>query len=254
MKNMSFKSIGLVVLLGILLSLSCNGKVTTRPEQTNYRFTINGVVVKDIDLNKDIIYLEVLRDSVTFDSAAVIVGKYTIANQGNGIYRKEASNLFNFGQSISISITCAKDNFSLTASRTIPGNFHINELPLDGDTLDPAGEEVHMTWTPSSGASGYFYSVVKPDTTPGVVGYAHLDDLNDRAETIPPQAFRTSQGTLVEGRYDVYVVSYYRSFTNYQGMVFELPAGLPNDTLENANGIIGAGVVASKKRISVVTL
>jgi hypothetical protein len=254
MKNMSTAKIGWVFLLGAGLLFSCNGKVTTRPKPTSFLFTINGVVVKDMNLNKDIVYFEVLRDSIAFDSAAVKVGNYTITNQGNGIYRKEGSNLFSFGQSISISINSTKDNFSLTTSRTLPGNFHINELPLAGDTLDPGGEEVHMTWTASSGASGYFYSVVKTGTASDEAGYAHLDDMNDGAETIPPDAFRNSQGTLVEGSYDVYVVSYNRSFTNYPGMVFGLPEGLPNDNLENANGIIGAGLVALKKRISVVTL
>jgi hypothetical protein len=86
-----------------------------------------------------------------------------------------------------------------------------------------------------------------------VVGYTALDELNDRSETIPVDAFRTSQSTLVYGRYEVYVIAYNQSFTNYQGMIFELPAGLPSDNLGNANGIIGAGVVAQKKRISVVT-
>ncbi|MFH1335822.1 MAG: hypothetical protein ABII96_04840 [Candidatus Zixiibacteriota bacterium] len=253
MKNISLQSIGLVVLLSILLSLSCGGKVITRPNQTNFQFTINGVVVKDMNLNKDIVYFAVLRDSVAFDSAVVKVGNDTIAYQGNGIYRKEATNLFNFGQSVSITITSTKDNFSLTASRHIPGSFNINDLPLAGDTLNPAGESVPFTWDVSSNASGYFFSVIRPDTTPGVVGYTALDDLNDRSETIPVDAFRTSQGTLVYGRYEVYVIAYNQSFTNYQGMIFELPAGLSVDNLENANGIIGAGVVAQKKRISVVT-
>jgi len=74
-----------------------------------------------------------------------------------------------------------------------------------------------------------------------------LDDLNDRSETIPPEAFRTGLETLVEGRYEVYVIAYFESFLEYPGMSFELPQGLP------ANGTIGAGVVAKKKFIRVVT-
>ncbi len=253
MKYMSTTKIGLVILLGALLFFSCNGKTTTRTKPTNFQFTINGVLVKDLNLEKDIVYFAVLRDSVAFDSAVVKVGNYTIVNQGNGIYRKEASNLFNYGQNVTITITSTEDNFSLTASRHIPGNFYINDLPLPGDTLNPAGQEVPFTWNVSSNASGYFFSVIRPDTTPGVVGYAALDILNDKSETIPLDAFRTSQGTLVYGRYEVYVIAYNQTFTDYQGMIFELPAGLPGDNLGNANGIIGAGVVASKKRISVVT-
>jgi hypothetical protein len=253
MKNMSTVKIGLAFLLGVLLFLSCNGKTTTRTKPTNFQFTVNGVVLKDMNLEKDIAYFVILRDSVAFNSAVVIVDSITLINQGNGIYRKEASNLFNFGQNVSITITSTADNYSLTASRHIPGNFHINDLPLPGDTLNPAGQEVPFTWNVSSNASGYFFSVIRPDTTPGVVGYTALDVLNDRSETIPLDAFRTSQGTLVYGRYEVYVIAYNQTFTDYQGMIFELPAGLPGDNLGNANGIIGAGVVAQKKRISVVT-
>lgn len=240
-----------LLLFSLVLFLSCGGKTTTRPTKPKYKFTINGVVVKDLSLGKDIAYFTVLRDSTAFDSAVVRVGADTLKNQGSGTYYKETP--LSFGQNVSITISCAKDSFSLATSRLIPSNFYIDDLPLDGDTLNPGGQSVPVSWGPSINAFGYFLSVVKPDTTPGVVGYTILDNLNDRSETILPTGFRTSQGTLVYGRYYVYVIAYYKSFLRYPEMPFELAQGLPTDNLSGANGTIGAGVVAEKKYIRVVT-
>ncbi|KPK75465.1 MAG: hypothetical protein AMJ89_04480 [candidate division Zixibacteria bacterium SM23_73] len=175
------------------------------------------------------------------------VGSYTLENPENGAYYKKAPQLFGFGQNIYITVSCAEDSFRLDTSVVIPDTFYIDDLPLDGDTLNPGGLSVPVSWRTSLHASGYFLSVINPDTIPGVVGYTTLDDLNDRSETIPPEAFRTGLETLVEGRYEVYVIAYFESFLEYPGMSFELPQGLP------ANGTIGAGVVAKKKFIRVVT-
>jgi hypothetical protein len=253
-KNLLIKrSFVFLLFFPIILCFSCGGKTTTRPTKPKFKFTINGVVVKDLSLGKDIAFFTILRDSVTFDSAIVKVGGYTLNNEGGGEYSKEASQLFNFGQNVSITISCSKDSFSLATSRLIPSYFYIDDLPLDGDTLNPGGHSVNVSWSPSIYASGYFISMVKPDTTPGVVGYTKLDDLNDRSEAILTEGFRTSQGTLVYGRYEVYVIAYYKSFLEYPGMSFEIPQGLPMNNLDGANGTIGTGVVGEKKYIRVVT-
>lgn len=246
------KSLIFLLFLPLVWSFSCGGKTTTRPIKPKYKFTINGVVVKDLSLGKDIAYFIILRDSTAFDSAVVKVGIDTLKNKGSGTYYKEIS--LNFEQNVSITISCPKDSFSFGASVLIPGYFYIDPFPLAGDTLNPGGQSVPVSWSPSIHASGYFLSVVRPDTTPGVVGYTILDDLNDRSETILPEGFRTSQGTLVYGRYEVYVIAYYKSFLEYPAMPFELAEGLPKDNLDGANGTIGSGVVAEKKYIRVTTL
>ncbi len=242
------KSLVFLLLFPLVLFFYCGGKRTTRPSKPKYEFTINGVVVKDLSIGMDIAYFTILRDSVAFDSAVVKVGSDTLENQGSGVYCGEAPQLFDFGQNISISVSCAEDSFSLDTFMVIPDTFYIDDLPLEGDTLNPGGLSVPVSWRTSLYASGYFLSVIKPDTIPGVVGYTTLDDLNDRSETIPPEAFRTGLETLVEGRYEVYVIAYYESFLKYPGIWFELPPGLP------ANGTIGTGVVAEKKYIRVVAL
>ncbi len=251
-ENQKIYSLVSVLLSSLLLLLSCGGERTTRPKKPEYEFTINGVVVKDLNLEKDIVYFEVFRDSDPYDSAVVIIGSDTLRNPEDGIYYKQAAGLFGFGQKLSINISSSDGDLELDTSVTIPEHFYIDELPAN-DTLNVGGHEVTVSWRPAVHASGYFLSVIKPDTIPGLVGHTTLDDLNDRSQGIPPEAFIIGQETLVEGRYEIYVVAYYWSFVQYPGMVFDLPEGLPRDNIQGANGTIGAGVVAEKKCMRVVS-
>jgi hypothetical protein len=251
------KSLVFLLLFPLVLFFYCGGKRTTRPTKPKYKFTINGVVVKDLNVDKDIAYLTVLKDSAAFDSAVVVLETAyrtdTLLSQGNGVYYEETSHFFDFGHHVVVSVSSPTDKFNLSSLMVIPDYFYIDDLPLDGDTLNPGGLSVNVSWRPSVHASGYFLSVVKPDTIPGLVGYTTLDDLNDRSEKILPEAFKIGEN-LIEGRYEVYVIAYYESFLEYPGMSFELPEGLPTNNIEDANGTIGAGLVAEKKYIRVVAL
>ncbi|MFQ6002998.1 MAG: hypothetical protein ACE5KJ_04555, partial [Candidatus Zixiibacteriota bacterium] len=196
------KSLVFLLFFPLIFFFHCGGKRTTRPTKPEYKFTINGVVVKDLNLGKDIAYFTILRDSVLFDSAVVKVGLDTLENQGGGAYYKKAPQLFNFGQNVFITVSCAEDSFSLDTSVVMPDSFYIDELSSD-DTLNSGGHPVSVKWRPSIHASGYFLSVVKPDTTPGLVGYTTLDEFNNRRETIPREAFRIGEETVIYGIYEV---------------------------------------------------
>jgi hypothetical protein len=250
MISFSAKKNWLILFLCMTLSFSCGGKVTTRTEDEQQEFTINGVVVKDRNLEKDFVYVNVLRNSEPYQGAMVQAGAHILTNQGGGNYYKEGPSLFTFGQNVSVTVTCP-DDFTLAASVVMPGNFSIVSLPAN-DTLNAGGHSVAVTWNPSAQSSGYFLSVAKPGAVPGTVGYAARDENKDRAETIPPDAFRDGL-TLVEGLYEVYVIAYYGGFPAYPEMPFELPDGLPTGNINGANGTMGAGVIAEKARIRVTT-
>ena len=243
------KKAWIVLVLCLMTSLSCGGKVTTRTPPSEYKFTINGVVVKDKNLDKDFAYFKILRDSVTFDGAVVKAGAYTLTSQGSGNYYKEGSSLFGYGQNVTVTFSSSGDDFSTQASLVMPGNFNINPLSLPGDTLNPGGTEVTVTWGAAASASGYVLSLVTPNVVPPAVGFNAI--VKGLEKTIPVEAFRTTQGTLVEGVYDVYLVAYYGSFPEFPGIAFELPEGLPTSNISDANGTAGAGVIATKKRIRV---
>jgi hypothetical protein len=239
----------IVLALCLMISLSCGGKVTTRTPPSEYKFTINGVVVKDKNLDKDFAYFNVMRDSDPFDGAVVKAGAYTLTSQGNGDYYKEGSSLFNYGQNVTVTFSSSGDDFSTQSSLVMPGNFNISPLSLPGDTLNPGGGEVTVTWGASASASGYVLSLVTPNVIPPAVGFNAI--VKGLERTIPVEAFRTTQGTLVEGIYEVYLVAYYGSFPEFPEIAFQLPEDLPTGNISDANGTAGAGVVAAKKRIRV---
>lgn len=239
----------IVLALCLMISLSCGGKVTTRTPPSEYRFTINGVVVKDKNLDKDFAYFNIMRDSDPFDGAVVKAGAHTLTSQGNGDYYKEDSPLFSYGQSVSATFSYSGDDFSTQASLVMPGNFNLNPLSLPGDSLNPGGAEVTVTWGAAAGASGYVLSLVTPNVVPSAVGFNAI--VKGLEKTIPVEAFRTTQGNLVEGVYEVYLVAYYGSFPEFPDITFQLPEGLPTGNISDANGTAGAGVIAAKKRIRV---
>ncbi|MGB2980823.1 MAG: hypothetical protein WBC77_06225 [Candidatus Zixiibacteriota bacterium] len=250
MKCSSVTIKALVLFLLIIFFFSCGGKVTTRPDDDEHEFTINGVVVKDMNSGKDIAYFSILRDGDPFDGAVVKVGSDTLENEGNGNYFLDGFPLFNYGQNVSINISSAADDFSLSTSRQMPGSFEITSINPDpvrsGNT-----EDVKVHCNSSAGASGYLINIIRPDGSNGYAGLVSLGDMITIGASIPRDAFEEG-GAFVEGTYQVYVVAYDGSFVYYPGMEFDLPAGLPSGNLSGANGTVGAGVLAASASIEAV--
>jgi hypothetical protein len=249
MRFLASLKIGLVLLLGLMLSLSCGGKVTTRTDEPEYQFTINGALVKDMNLGKDIAYFAVLRDGNPFGGAVVTVGSDTLLNQGNGNYYLEGFPLFGFEQSVSVNVSSADDDFDLSTSVQIPGSFQITDI--NHTTVTSAqSDDVRIQFNSSPLASGYFKSVVRPD---GSNGYTALIPKTEIGQTgIEAVAFYEGL-SFVTGTYQVFLISYHGSFAYYPGMEFYLPNGLPSDNISGANGTIGAGVIAPSAAIEAVS-
>ena len=239
---------GLVLFLLIIVSLSCGGKVTTRTTPEEYKFTINGVVVKDMDLGKDIAYFSILRDGNPFEGAVVTVDSDTLVNQGNGNYDLEGYPLFGFGDNVSIHISSADDGFTLSTSVLMPGSFQITDINYTTITSAKA-DEVVIYFSLSENASGYFKSIVRPDGTNGYT--ALIPALEFRQTGIDRIAFG-EEPEFITGTYQIILVSYRTSFVYYPAMEFYLPVGLPSGNISGANGTIGAGVVAPSASIEAV--
>jgi hypothetical protein len=235
----------IVLVLCLMISLSCGGKVTTRTPPSDYKFTVNGVVVKDKNLDKDFAYFNVRRDSDPFDGAVVKAGAYTLTSQGDGDYYKEGSSLFSFGQNVSITVTSSADNFNLTTSVVMPGSFQITSINHPTFTASQA-DEVIIYFSGSENATGYFKSIIRPDGSNGnttVVTGAEFGQTG-----IDPDAFYEGQ-SFITGTYQVFLIAYGVSFVSYPDMGFFLPDGLPQGNVSGANGTIGAGVIAPSNTI-----
>ncbi|MGB7061256.1 MAG: hypothetical protein WBF13_02740 [Candidatus Zixiibacteriota bacterium] len=247
MKYSSVTTKALILFLLIIFFFSCGGKVTTRPPADEHQFTINGVVVKDMNSGKDIAYFAVLKNGDPFAGALVKVGSDTLEDQGNGNYYLEGFPLFNYGQNVSISVSSAADEFNLSISRQMPGSFEITGINPD-PVRSVNTEDVKVHCNSSAGASGYLINIIRPDGSNGYAGLVSLGDMTVIGASIPRDAFEVG-GDFVEGTYQVYAVAYDGGFVYYPGMEFYLPAGLPSGNLSGANGTIGAGVVAASASI-----
>lgn len=233
-----------------LFSFSCEKK-PTGPTTQKPTFTIYGAVVKDLNLSKDIAYFTVSRNDTLFDAATVKVGNRTIPSIGSGSYY---SNTMSFSAltSYTDSIISAQDTVTITFDFTMPDTFSINQLPVN-DSLNAGGHTVTVYWTASDSSDGYFISVAKGDTIPGAVLYSSTVGIPQAP--IPTEAFHTTgMGNIVTGYYWVYVIAYNKSFPSYPGTPFNLPAGLPVNNITGAKGTIGAGVIAKKAVIYVISL
>jgi hypothetical protein len=231
----------IIILLCWSMLLSCGGKVTTRTDGEEKLFTINGVVVKDRNSGTDFAYFNVLRDSDAFDGAVVKVGAYSLTSQGSGNYFKQGSSLFSYGQSVSVTVTSSGDDFNLTTSVLMPGSFQITSFNPPVVTSDET-HLVKMYGSASSGASGYFVNVIRPNASSGYEGLVSLGQMTNGA-LFPRETFE-SGGIYMTGTYTVYAIAYSGSFTSYPGMPFFLPDGLPTGNISGANGTVGAGVIA----------
>lgn len=247
MRKNSFmkKSLVLLLVFPLVLFLYCGGKRTTRPTKPEYKFTINGVVVKDLSLGKDIAYFTILRDSIAFDSALVKVGQDTIKSQGggSGIYSEEAPHLFDFEDAITITVSSAEEDFNFESEVIIPGFFRITaKVP---DTVQSPDEFVALHFSAASNASGYFISVLKRNNVEGALGHTDLIPWEKIGNyPIPNTTFRDIHDNYKTGIYLIYLIAYNKGFSSYPDMEFELPEGLPKSTAAIANVAIGAGVVA----------
>jgi hypothetical protein len=245
-----------LLLFPLVLFFSCGGKTTTRPTKPKYKFTINGVVVKDLSIDKDIAYFTILRDSTAFDSALVMVDQDTIKSQGggSGIYSEKASHLFGFEDTIVVRVSSAKDNFAVNFNDTVPGFFHITDITDIADREVHSGDIPRVLFTSSANASGYFISVIKRDNTQGALGHTALipwDKIGNYS--IPADAFGDRFGNFATGTYLIYLVAYNGSFVAYPPSIkFELPNDLPKDNIPGANGTTGAGVVAPLDSVKAV--
>ncbi|MDP3024190.1 MAG: hypothetical protein Q8O10_01500 [candidate division Zixibacteria bacterium] len=242
------KKLTLFLVVAIFLfSFSCEKK-PTGPTTQKPTFTIYGVVVKDLNISKDIAAFTVSRNDTLFNSAIVKVGNKTIPNTISGLYYKEFQDTtFHVKTAYTDSIISPQDTVTITFRFAMPDIFSASINPAD--SVNENGLAVVVTWTTSDSATAYIISVVKGDTIPGAV--LHKAIVTGPLTTIPPDAFRKPNGDVVSGLYWVYMVAYNKSFVSYPDMPFTLPSGLPANNISGAKGTIGAGVIAEKITIRV---
>jgi hypothetical protein len=211
-------------------------------------------VVKDMNTPaKDIASFTVWRDDTLYNYATVKVGNQNIPNIGSGLYYAALPyNTFERNTTYIDSIISSQDTVTITFSFTMPDTFSIG-IQSDKDTFSVSDFPIKIDWTASSHAEGYMLGIAKGDTISGAMLYSGIID--SPPQPIPQTAFYTDgMGNLITGDYWIYIVAYNKSFASYSDMPFELSSGLPANNITGAKGTIGAGVIAKKASITMVTL
>jgi len=241
------KSIVFIGIAILLLGFACEKK-PTGPTTQKPTFTVYGVVVKDMNISKDITYFTVSRNDTLFNAATVKAGNKIIPNSGTGAYYQEFSDTtFHVMTTYIDSIISSPDTVNITFGFAMPDIFSASINPAD--SVNENGLAVVVTWTTSDSTTAYIISVVKGDTITGAV--LHKAIVTGPQTTIPLDAFRKANGDVVSGLYWVYLVAYNKSFVSYPNIPFTLPSNLPANNILGASGTIGAGVIAQKVVIRV---
>ncbi|MDH4222010.1 MAG: hypothetical protein OEV55_00565 [candidate division Zixibacteria bacterium] len=246
MKKLIIFLLAAIFLFGFSCKKKPIGPVSEKPT-----FTIYGVVVKDMNIQKDIASFAVWRNDTLYNYATVKVGNKNIPNIGSGLYYDTLPyNTFEVNTTYIDSIISSLDTVTITFSFTMPDTFYIN--PLQGnDSINAGGHSVQLSWTSSANASKYILSLAQ-DTVTGAGLFKTTVGSTDT--TITPEAFRNTADQLVTGDYYTYVVAYNKSFFSYPEIPFALPTNLPTENIgAGVHGTIGAGIIARKANIYVTT-
>ncbi len=232
----------------LLLDLSCEKK-PTGPGTQKPTFTVYGVVVKDLNISKDIASFTVSRNDTLYNNAIVKAGNKVVPNTGSGAYYQEFSDTTFHGLTVyEDSIKSLTDTVNITFGFAMPNTFSASINPAD--SVNENALAVRVTWTVSDSSTAYIISVIKGDAIPGAVLY--VASVTGPSVLIPQEAFRSANGNPVSGLYWVYVIAYNQSFVSYPNMPFTLPSNLPANNILGATGTLGAGVVAQKVVIRVL--
>ncbi len=248
-KNLKLYIAGLLLLISFgLLVLSCGLPWGTNPRIKAPAFNVNCVLVKDLNTGTDLAYFEIQRNAVFSNIDTVKVDTFLIPISGTG---KNFSNtlLFDFLSLINVRLVNLADAFSSSGGVRMPDSFEIDTISGIPYPLNPGGQAVTLTFTPSESTTSYIISVAPQDTLSTAAGYS--DFVTCCQATIPPEAFRDSAGTPQFGTYYIYMVAFKNSFYTYPGIPFSLPAGIPTSSLPNTSGTFGAGIVAQKDSVIV---
>ena len=137
-------------------------------------------------------------------------------------------------------------------------NFSI-EITDPAIRVNPGGTPVSLVWTGSMSAEGYVVATVPRYMAYHSLGYSALVTSESTAETIPPDAFRWSDGVNPDtGWYFVYVYAYTGSPDSSlsAGMLpVPIPGQLPdNIDGERLTGSFGSVTVALRDSVRVTVL
>lgn len=237
-------AVSLYILLGTLLviTLSCRrGKVVTFSGE-EYDFTVDAVVVWDMNSGDGLVEVSILEDSSSLSGAQVKINLNAVPESDSGEYFSDSSSYLNLNDSNTLSVVYTPHDLNASIQFDLPDTLRITAMQ---QRLNPGGEPRVVYWRAAEKADGYFVSVIgRNAASTGAIPYSARVDYQETQFTIPPEAFRDRLSELKADIYLVYVVAYSEGFISYGEMPFTLPEGLPETSVGGLAGSFGCGVVA----------
>ena len=241
-----------------LAVIGCEGTPTGKEDLPKY--TLFGLAEKNLDEDKDHLYLEFKANGAAIGGSFAVVGTDTLAFDNSGTLLASSPQVnWTVNQNVAVTVYDTSADFSRTVLATMPGSFAINSFSPPSYRYQSG--QVTINWDPSVGASGFFVTcVARTDGSPAT-GFAELDLEGLLAESFGAEAFIDNHifppDRVIDSFY-VYVVAYNTTFYPYPGPKYlDTPEvdklDFPNSNMgTNIAGAFGAAVVCVREAFDVV--
>ncbi len=255
-----------IVPIGLLVLVGCNGSSDIINPPINDKYRVQGVLVKDANLDAMLIdstriALTLTRQDTTLTSALIRFDGDTLA------YNKPTfliDSVYSFKDSIKELIPSdlydliVRDSnyFQDTTKIYVPDTFSIASV-IPATRISNGGDQIRLDWTSAAGIQGYAIGVVKRGNEYQKTGYSiYVTSLTTTA-TVPPDAFRlTNPNSPDTGWYYLYVYGYTGAPDSALASML-LPVPFPSQLGDNVirtdfGGRLGAIVVSKKDSMHVM--
>jgi hypothetical protein len=246
----------LVIFSLLIMVLSCGDDPLTPPGPTG-GYVVNGVLFFNCNNMSSLCYLKLTKDGANLTDAQVTVDGSVIAYAGQGVYRASSPGLSLVpGNGNMVTIKSGSGDVLFSKSFVLPDTFSV-AVTNPANHKYTVGGNVVAEWTGSAGSHHYVGTVVPKDSGAVVPDYAELATEIKNAWTITPEAFQKSDGTLIQDRYDIYILAYGETFYTTSAITeifFPLPGGVfttGNINTETFSGTIGVGTLSKGDYVEV---
>lgn len=210
-----------VIILVLPVITGCNGSSDIINGAGNYKYTLQGLFVQDVNLwlgygNYNHLAIKLQRDSVEFNNADVLfsdtqlVVVYDYAQTIDDSVYTFSSIARPYLPAGDYTIDITDSTFLIDSIMTmVVDTCYINNYIPDSTIPNTNGTETTVEWASAANVDGYVVAVVLADSAYGGYGYATYITDQVTSTTLPPDAFRANPNqTLDTGMYYIYVYGY----------------------------------------------
>ncbi len=194
------------LILGCGLTLSSCGDTST-DGNTRDNWEINVLLARNGETGFVNVYAEIFKNDVAFISAILKVDEQSVQSLGNGRYSGNIDPSL-LEDTSEISITTPIDAFQFKQLVVVPDTFSFDFEQLPSNQVFSSTSVVNVRWNASDfeGMQGAYFIVTEP-TSSSNTAVGSFDLFSGNQGSIPPDAFRDSQGNFKTGTYNAWVVS-----------------------------------------------